>query len=194
VAVTSWTAITVTNQGSQWFGDLSDIPEGGWYYPELKAGTGGNVIQGNHCFGIGMVIACIGQSNMEMNFTPELAADELGLKRWSSLCSVYDAGVDADRSAYTNIVAGGVHWNTNHYGNAGAYFAQILGYDLVEELGIPVGIISGAWGGTRIKHWTQNISNIWVMETIRSGIRSSRRWDMPVVMLKSLSGIRGTPI
>jgi len=152
--ITSWKKIEFTTETNQWAGTLAGISEGGWYCVEVKAGTRGDVIETDNGFGVGVVIAFIGQSNLQMNFTPWLAAKEIELKKWNPLCSVYNASVDAWGNAYSNIVSGGIHWDTNHYWNVGAYFAQIVGYNLANELEIPVGLVSGAWGGTRIEHWT----------------------------------------
>ena len=66
-AVVGWTPIDTTPGGGTFSGSLV-VPQGGWYNIEVRAiDSGGTVLgssRGTNKWGVGMVILCIGQSNM----------------------------------------------------------------------------------------------------------------------------------
>jgi hypothetical protein len=66
-AVVDWTRIDSTPGGGTFSGNLT-VPQGGWYNIEVQAlDSAGSVIgssRGTNKWGVGMIILCIGQSNM----------------------------------------------------------------------------------------------------------------------------------
>jgi sialate O-acetylesterase len=107
---------------------------------------------------VGEVWLCSGQSNMEMGVTKCLnPEEEIGAANHPSIrlfhiprTSHVDPQNDVDatwkRCTPETIVEGG--WGGF---SAAAYY---FGRELQGELGVPIGLIQSAWGGTRIEPWT----------------------------------------
>ena len=63
---TPWTVIDPSPQNGIFVGVLADIPQGGWYNLQVRSREDHTVAtQGEHKWGVGMLIACLGQSNMK---------------------------------------------------------------------------------------------------------------------------------
>ncbi len=70
--VTPWTTVDPTPSAGSWSGLLPSVPQGGWYRVEARKvdRPQAAALAGNR-FGVGMVIAAIGQSNMVKMFTED---------------------------------------------------------------------------------------------------------------------------
>jgi hypothetical protein len=111
--VIHWTTIDSTPGGGTFSGNLT-VPQGGWYNAEIRAlDDAGSVIgssRGTNKWGVGMIILCIGQSNMSGHGQPPLtiATSDLAVNYsnagiWEHLSDPYDdasppGAVDNDNS------------------------------------------------------------------------------------------------
>ena len=136
--VLDWFNVPLSADGT--FSHAITVPQGGWYKTELKAESadGSTVSASSGRWGVGINILCIGQSNMQGTGKPapyveahDLASNFLN-ERWIHLEDPYANG---DTS-----VAG----NGN---NNGASMTPALANALIEEYGVPVGIIPAAKSG-----------------------------------------------
>ena len=69
--VLDWTEIDGTPSGGAWSGLLASIPQGGWYRAEVRSTTNSTATTMGSRFGVGLVIAALGQSNMARMFTED---------------------------------------------------------------------------------------------------------------------------
>jgi hypothetical protein len=125
--IVSWTVIDSALRNGIFVGKLADVPQGGWYNIQVRSHDDHTVfINGQHKWGIGMLIACLGQSNMkEWFFTgKDLVAHSLlrkfNDKGWSKLAL---------------------------QGNAAIAF----GNRIIERLGIPVGLLDYSVNGSGLR-------------------------------------------
>ena len=111
--VIDWTTIDSTPGGGTFSGNLT-VPQGGWYNAEIRAlDDAGSVIgssRGTNKWGVGMIILCIGQSNMSGHGQPpftiatsDLAVNYSNAGIWEHLSDPYDdaspsGAVDNDNS------------------------------------------------------------------------------------------------
>lgn len=126
--VVDWTPMTVSN--GNYSGSLT-VPQGGWYKLAIRAkDAAGNELKsltGSNRFGVGINILCIGQSNMvgQGTGTATTANDLVANFRggvWSHLVDPYDG--------------------------AGTSLVPVMANKLVEELGLPIGIIPAGDSGS----------------------------------------------
>ncbi|MGD9096787.1 MAG: sialate O-acetylesterase [Desulfobacterales bacterium] len=83
--VVPWTVVDADPRNGIYLGLLPRVPQGGWYVLEVRARDRPDlIVRGQHRWGIGILIACIGQSNMKEWFHTgnDLEADSL-LRRYS---------------------------------------------------------------------------------------------------------------
>jgi hypothetical protein len=122
-----WTVIDPSPQNGIFVGALADVPQGGWYNLQVRS-RGDHVVanHGKHKWGVGILIACLGQSNMKEWFYTgtELTAHSL-LRKFSE-------------SGWSKL-------NTN--GNAAIAF----GNRLINRLGIPVGLLDYSINGSGLR-------------------------------------------
>lgn len=136
--ILDWREIPLKADGS--FSAALTVPQGGWYKTQLAAYNGdGAKLTGAESgrWGVGINILCIGQSNMvgigqgEAITAHDLASNFMN-ERWTHLEDPYDRGdttpISADDTTGNSMVPSLV--------NA-----------LIEEYGLPVGIIPAAKGG-----------------------------------------------
>lgn len=65
VVVVPWTVVDGAPENGLYAGILRQVPQGGWYRLQVRSGiTPWVVIKGGNPWGVGMLVACIGQSNM----------------------------------------------------------------------------------------------------------------------------------
>ena len=76
--ILGWSTVDSAPTHGTWSGALSRIPEGGWYRVEVRdADAPSNGYATGERFGVGMVIACVGQSNMARMFTEDVGDGSL---------------------------------------------------------------------------------------------------------------------
>ena len=146
-AIVDWTTISTSLAGGNFSGSLT-VPQGGWYNLQIEAlNSGGTAVASENCtqkWGVGMVILCIGQSNMAGSAPVELPyviANDLGglysnNGNWEHLRDPYDYGGvvgQIDKQWWGDI---GLHSITPALVNA-----------LVAQYQIPVGVVPTAVGG-----------------------------------------------
>lgn len=125
--IVSWTVIDASPQNGIFVGTLMDVPQGGWYNIQVRSSVDHSVSDsGTHKWGVGILTACLGQSNMkEWFFTgTDLAAHPL-LRKFSNK-----------------------GWSTpGMQGNAAIAF----GNRIIERLGIPVGLLDYSKNGSGLR-------------------------------------------
>jgi hypothetical protein len=136
--IVPWTLIDSAPANGIFVGRLDNVPQGGWYFLQVRSQSNHSIMaDGKHRWGIGMLIACLGQSNMNEWF--HTGND---LKAHSLLRKFNDRG-----------------WSRlNTTGNAAIAF----GNRIIERLGIPVGLLDYAVNGSGLRkeadwgtgHWT----------------------------------------
>jgi hypothetical protein len=122
-----WTVIDSALRNGIFVGKLANVPQGGWYNIQVRSRNDHTVfINGQHKWGVGMLIACLGQSNMkEWFFTgKDLVAHSL-LRKFS------------DRGWEKFTVQG----------NAAIAF----GNRIIDRLGIPVGLLDYSVNGSGLR-------------------------------------------
>jgi hypothetical protein len=68
-AVIPWTTIRTTPMGGEFSGMLEDIPQGGWYALQVRfADNPSCSATGQNRFGVGVLVACTGQSHIDLWF------------------------------------------------------------------------------------------------------------------------------
>ena len=125
--IVPWTVIDSALRNGIFVGKLTDVPQGGWYNVQVRSHDDHTVFSnGQHQWGVGMLIACLGQSNMKEWFYTgnDLVAHPLLRKfsdrGWSKL------GVQ---------------------GNAAIAF----GNRIIDRLGIPVGLLDYSVNGSGLR-------------------------------------------
>ena len=125
--VVPWTVIDASPRNGIFVGALTDVPEGGWYnlqvrstaYPEIS-------IQGSHKWGVGMLVACLGQSNM---------------KEW------FYTGTDIKAHPLLRTYADNGWSAPGKHGNAAIAF----GNRIIDRLDIPVGLLDYSKNGSGLR-------------------------------------------
>jgi len=122
-----WTVIDPSPQNGIFVGVLADIPQGGWYNLQVRSRIDHNIAtSGKHKWGVGMLIACLGQSNMKEWFYTgtDLTAHSL-LRKFSE-------------SGWSKLSTGG---------NGAIAF----GNRLINRLAIPVGLLDYSINGSGLR-------------------------------------------
>ncbi|UCE56519.1 MAG: hypothetical protein JSV31_14055 [Desulfobacterales bacterium] len=125
--VVPWTVIDGSPQNDIFAGVLPQVPQGGWYNIEVRYNSNHAIAQKGSCkWGVGILVACLGQSNMrEWFYTGTmLNAHEL-LRKFT------DNG-----------------WS--EIGNQG-HAAIAFGNRIVERVGIPVGLLDYSKNGSGLR-------------------------------------------
>lgn len=126
-AVVPWTVVDSAPTRGIFMGVVPNVPQGGWYrlvvrfqnQPKIK-------YKGNSPWGVGLLIACIGQSNM---------------KEW------FFTGNNHQPHKLLSIHRDGQWISSMELGNGAATF----GNRLIDELGIPVGLLDYAVNGSGLR-------------------------------------------
>lgn len=136
--VVPWTVIDPSPGNGIFVGRLVDVPQGGWYRLQVRGHLDHSVSDyGKHRWGVGVLIACLGQSNMKEWFYTgnDLKAHPL-LRKFS------DKG-----------------WSKlGTKGNAAIAF----GNRVIERLGIPVGLLDFAVNGSGLRKEADYGTGYWL--------------------------------
>ena len=151
--VVPWTTVDNSPENGTWDGSLASVPQGGWYRVEARAaGDPGSATTSTSRFGVGMIVAAIGQSNMVKHFTEDEADGSVTLPAEAPHELTYrygygePPGFEYARNRNDDIP---VSWG-NVTGTGGIRLAN----NLQAALGIPVLILDFAldWTGVQ-EHW-----------------------------------------
>jgi len=151
----SWgkSSSTKTDETGKWRLTLQTPSAGGPYTVKIK---GSETITLNHVL-IGEVWLCSGQSNMEMPVKgyanqPVMGSNETVLHSANANIRVYTSARVISRTPANDIKG---NWkyaspaNTGNFSAAAYYFAKKMN----AVLGVPVGLIVNAWGGSSVESW-----------------------------------------
>lgn len=141
-------AVANTGSDGRWIARLPALPAGGPHQLLIEASDGSPAVAFNDIL-IGEVWVCSGQSNMEF----ALARTDAPLSD-SQLPHIRLLTVSTPAKGSPQIDIDGRwtacdHDSISKFSAVGAWF----GLTLHAELGVPIGLIANAWGGTRIQAW-----------------------------------------
>jgi hypothetical protein len=123
-AVMPWTVIDAAPRNGIFLGLLPGVPEGGWYALEVRTiGASRIVSAGRNRWGVGMLVACIGQSNM---------------KEW------FHTGGDLEADPHLRMFNADGWQEMGTRGNGAIAF----GNRIIARTGIPVGLLAYAVNGS----------------------------------------------
>jgi len=141
-------AKVMTGPDARWLVRLPSLPAGGPYELVASSASGGARLDD---ILVGEVWICSGQSNMGFNLAetkqapPEHESDLPRLR----LLSVNTQACQGPQTEVYGTWAAATHATLSAFSAVGGWF----GRRLHRELGVPVGLICNAWGGTRIQAW-----------------------------------------
>jgi hypothetical protein len=125
--VVAWTVIDASPQNGIYVGVIPDVPQGGWYNIQVRSSANHLILdRGTSKWGVGILVACLGQSNM---------------KEW------FHTGTDLMAQALVRKYNGKKWSKLGRQGNAAIAFSnQITG-----RLGIPVGLLDFSVNGSGLR-------------------------------------------
>lgn len=142
-------ASTRADEKGRWTAKLPPMPAGG---PHVLVVKGKNEVRLDNIL-VGEVWICSGQSNMEWPLSQtENAEEEISRANFPNL-RLFDVPRATSGQPLFDVNA---EWRpctsdtVPHFSAVSFYFGRVI----QEELKVPVGLISTAWGGTRIEPWT----------------------------------------
>lgn len=139
--VVTWTEIDVSPSGGSFSGTLTGIPQGGWYNVQVRySNETGITDEGVNAFGVGILIGCIGQSNIEKWFTD---------------------GTDLTANDLLRSYAGS--WAVPTKNGAISF-----GNTIISDLGIPVGLLDYGVGGSALNSAADTGNGYW-LDTATAG-------------------------
>jgi hypothetical protein len=125
--IAPWTVIDSAPRNGIFVGKLADVPQGGWYNIQVRSHNDHTVfINGQHKWGVGMLVACLGQSNM---------------KEW------FYTGTDLVAHSLLRKFSDRVWSKLGMQGNAAIAF----GNRIIDQLGIPVGLLDYSVNGSGLR-------------------------------------------
>lgn len=125
--VIPWTIVDGSPSNGVFVGTIPGVPQGGWYRLSVRFGERHAVMAaGRSPWAVGLLAACIGQSNM---------------REW------FYAGNDIEPHNLVSVHAGGAWHPTEALGDGAAAFANRL----VLYLGVPVGLLDYAANGSGLR-------------------------------------------
>jgi hypothetical protein len=127
VEIVPWTIIDASPKNGIFLGLLHHVPQGGWYNIQVRHSSQHAVTSsGSHKWGVGMLVGCLGQSNM---------------KEW-----FYTGTTLRAHPLLRKFTAKG--WaELGRTGNAAIAFGNML----IERLGIPVGVLDFSKNGSGLR-------------------------------------------
>jgi hypothetical protein len=124
IPIVPWTIIDPSPANGIFVGQLAKVSQGGWYNLQVRGHSSQMVSDnGKHRWGVGMLIACLGQSNM---------------KEW------FYTGNDLNAHSLLRMFSDKGWSELGRNGNAAIAF----GNRIIERLGIPVGLLNFAVNGS----------------------------------------------
>jgi hypothetical protein len=125
--IVPWTVIESSPRNGIFVGILPDVPQGGWYNIQVRSTQDHSVsARGAHKWGVGMLVACLGQSNM---------------KEW------FYTGTSLSAHALLRKFSGSGWSAPGRRGNAAIAF----GNRIIDRLGIPVGLLDYSVNGSGLR-------------------------------------------
>ena len=139
--IVPWTVIDPSPENGIFVGQMDKVPQGGWYNLQIRSQNHHSIMaKGKHRWGVGMLIGCLGQSNMNEWF--HTGKD---LKAHSLLRKFNDQG-----------------WSRlGTTGNAAIAF----GNQVIDRLGIPVGLLDFAVNGSGLRKEADYGTGYWADTT-----------------------------
>jgi hypothetical protein len=155
IGQTEWVDIQSNPTGGVFSGNLN-VPQGGWYKLQYRCSVNTNVTwTGTNKFGVGVIIAEIGQSNMANRPTTPYKyplGDPKAIEYITS-SSIYRRVGNVNDSFPPNTLfgAGGYssYTSVGNNGDGHVFIANLIS----EGLGLPVLVVNAAIGGTSITTW-----------------------------------------
>ena len=146
--IVPWTVIDASPKNGIFLGVLPHVPQGGWYNIQVRHGSEHAVASsGSHKWGVGMLVACLGQSNMKEWFYTGTTLRAHSLLRKFTV----DGWAELGRT-----------------GNAGIAFGNMI----IERLGIPVGLVDFSKNGSGLRKEANFGTGYW--EDVSAGSIYSR--------------------
>jgi len=125
--IVPWSVVDACPKNGIFLGKLGGVPQGGWYNIQVRFGKNHDVFSlGSHKWAVGMLVGCIGQSNM---------------KEWFHTGTNVKSHVLLRKHTHKGWSELGIK------GNAAIAF----GNRLVERLGIPVGLLDYSVNGSGLR-------------------------------------------
>ena len=125
--VVPWRVIDSNPSNGVFMGIVAEVPQGGWYRLHVRSvDQHQTIIQGQSRWGVGILAACIGQSNMK---------------------EMFFAGSDLRAHSQLSLFRQGRWQAMTEEGNG----AISLGNRLIERLGVPVGLLDYAVNGSGLR-------------------------------------------
>ena len=138
-----------TAKNGHWRVVLKELPAGG---PHTLTVTGKNTIRLKNVY-VGEVWICSGQSNMEWPLQRTVGAEQAIAQSHNPLIRLYTVPRRVAATPQKDVTG---QWKecgpdtVATFSAVGYYF----GRDLQRSLGVPIGLIKSAWGGTPAESWT----------------------------------------
>jgi sialate O-acetylesterase len=178
-------ASTRADKDGQWRAALPAMPAGGPY--TLHVSSGGDS-QDIHDVLVGDVFLCTGQSNMALNVRRAANAESEIAAATDS--EVRELAVDrVPNAAPLTSFSTPVSWKVETPQTAGDFSASCFYFarELRKQVKVPIGLITVAWGGTRVRGWVSH-PTLRALGTFnddldmlalyqRDPAAASRRWD-----------------
>lgn len=143
--------VTTAAQGGKWMVRLNPLKAGGPYTMKI---SGENTVELKDIL-VGEVWVCSGQSNMEFPLQGADNATEAIANSKDPMLRLYHVPL---RTSYAPTTDMSATWQECNPTTAPGFTAvgYFFGRDLRKALGVPVGLIETAWGGTYAQAWTSN--------------------------------------
>ncbi len=139
--VVPWTDIDDSLEDGTFSGDLKDIPGGGWYNIEVRISNSTTAIaRGSSKFGVGVLIACTGQSHIDYWFDPGSGS---GAPEAHELTRMY---------RHKQVRQMGGSWTG--WQPVTGMGARVFANKVAEALNVPVGLLDYGVGGSAL--WQRN--------------------------------------
>ena len=184
-----WTTIDPTPGGGTFSGGLV-VPQGGWYYTEVRAlDSSGSVLgasRGTNRWGVGMIILVIGQSNMSGRGQPpytiassDLAVNFSNAGVWEHLADPYDdespaGAVDNDNDAISGS-------------NSGGSMIPSIANTLLQTFDFPIAFVPAAKGGSNLYVNAGNYG--WAYRNPASHFDTSTLYGQSITKAQSVGGV-----